>query len=261
MQFNKACELEDFRDPEAIKIIRTLEPEAAETFAAYPKGREHRRSWEWQHVLRGCGHRGHLQDSTTVLVVNAGTDRLSYALTQYAGAVFAVDEYGSAHTMLTEPWRHALLPFNPRRLRVQHMSATNLLYEADAFDAVICQRFSSYAVADRSAAMVLMEVERVLKPVGTLVLIFELLVDGGPEISYPGLQLHTPDSLLRLLSLCPQLRLLHSLSTQVSAATIAKPISLRKALFDADVGRTEYPHLVLSVDGRLFTSAVVFLRK
>lgn len=267
MRLNRACELEDFRDPEVIAVLRVLEPDIAGGAPDYPAGREHRKTWEQQHTIRGARHLGALNDAASVLVVNAGTERVVYALTNMVASVFAVDNYcadaskGQVHSMLLDPRKHSTMPFNPRRLKVQHMNAPVLVFEDETFDLVLAPRFSGCPVEGGSAALLLLEIERVLRPGGLVVLAFEMAIDGGPARSLTGFELHTPSSINDLVKVCPDLILADEICDKVSSATLAHPISLEQAVRDSVLGRVEYPHIVLQSEDRLFTSGVVFLRK
>ena len=266
MHLSKACELEDFHRPEAAEVIRFIEADLARAHPAFPRGREHRKSWEYQQIWLGLESLGALRDDARLLVTNAGGDQILFALTRRAGAVFAVDRYdhilrtNPGGSCLFDPNRFVRTPVNLNRLVLQNMDPRFLRFDADSFDAVVAMQFSAYA-AERDAGLALLEVERVLKPGGIAILSAELVVNDAEPLELPDLCLHTAHSLYARIGYSPGLHPVDDFVADVSPATAATCIPFSEVLRDLQLGVCRYPHIVLEMEGRRFTSATVFLRK
>lgn len=258
MRWSKVCELEDFRQAEVAAMIRWLEPELAATCPAHPCGREHRKSWEQQQMLRGSAEFGALHAGATVLVIHAGVERLIYALTHFADEVFAVDDYSSAPGPLLHPRSFAPFDYHSRRLRMEHASAGILEFEDGTFDAVYFLRFSSCPTVESGAAF-LLEAARVVKRGGVMVLVADMVIDGGPPVGLPGSLLHSPASIERLVELTPALRLAEPVCAEAGAETLAQCRDWNTVVQESLRGQIDYPHIAFEHNGRRFTSATVFL--
>ena len=105
----------------------------------------------------------------------------------------------------------------------------------------------------------LAEMGRVLKPGGILALTTECIVNGMPHTSLPNLELFSPATLDELLHSSALLKPVEAVDYLISAATIATSIPLPKAVKDINRGIVAYPHIVLEIDDRQFTSAAAFL--
>jgi SAM-dependent methyltransferase len=261
---NKLCELEDFGNPELIRRIRALEPDLAEFYPEYPRGREHRKSWEWAHVLLGLETLGALPSGGMALGVAAGHEPLLYELTNRVRWVFATDIYGNGafvageadSQMIVNPDRFARMPYRRGRLVVQYMDALDLRFEDGTFDVVFCLSSIEHFGGVMGAARGLEEMRRVLKPAGLAAITTEVIVNGAPELSEPALHLFTHEAVRRLCTAVPGLELVEDLSLQISPATSQRPLGPREL-----AGPPVYPHLVLENNGRLFTSMALFFRK
>jgi SAM-dependent methyltransferase len=256
----KLCQWEDFQDPAAVELIRSLEPDLTAVFPLHPSGSEHRKSWEHQYAIRGAQSLRALRPDSTALVVNAGTERIAFGLTRFAAAVFAVDDYSSNPAILFDSRKFAPMQYKPQRLRVQHMSPVALQFENDTFDAVFLLRFSSY-LNPTDAGLVVLEAVRVLRKGGVVVLVLDMAADRGPAaVLAESIHVHSAESVAAFLACCPQLRLLHGRYT-ASEQTMVRAISYTRAVQDGMLGVTTYPHIMLHLEERSFTSAVVFAEK
>ena len=262
----KLCEWEDFQDPAAVELIRFLEPDLTADFPNHPLGREHRKSWEHQYAIRGAQSLGALRPDSAALVVNAGSERILFGLTNLAAGVFAVDDYclnpatGQAHGMLFDSRRYAPMKYRPQRLRVQHMTPLVLQFEDNTFDAVFLLRFSKY-LNTADAGLILLEAVRVLRRGGALVLVMEMAADGGPAVVLEeAIHVHSPESVASFLACCPHLQPLKAHYT-VSEQTVARATPYARTVQDSTLGITTYPHILFELQNRLFTSAVIFGEK
>jgi hypothetical protein len=265
VNLNKPCELADFRDVEAAALIRRMEPELAALYADYPRGKEHRKSWEYQQVVRGAARLGALHRGAEVLCFPAGRERTVYELSNRARRVFAADVYGNAETgvcdpFLIDPGLFARQPYQPALLIPCHMDSRFIRFEPESFDLVVCPAFSGYPATKEAAGNLVLEFERVLRPGGLLVLSIELVVNGGTPV-LAGPQLYDSALLQEVLSWSAGLRMIGPLQETVDDATAATSIPLADAKQQSKRGELHFPHIVLDVEGRLFTTATVFVRR
>lgn len=269
MILNKLCEIDDWRDPAFRETLRRMEPHMVRAFPDYPAKREHRKAWEYTQLFAGLRQLGALRPDAFVLSIAAGHEYPVYELTKHVRWVFAIDIYGTGTftghesnlSMLTNPDHFALDAYNRNRLVVQYMDARDLRFEADTFDIVFCLSSIEHFGGLEGAAAGLREAYRVLKPGGILMLTTECIVNGADQLSIPDLELFTPSNLEALLESVPGLRPIEETRYRVSPATLEHVIPLERAVAGGAAGRTEYPHVVLELAGRQFTSVSVFLRK
>src|SRR5437660_3237423 len=136
MGYCKLCDLDDFSRPELAGYLREIYPVETRSQGANPlAGREDRKSWEVSMAARTLTDFGATDESAEVLGVGAGVERTIFWLTQKVRRVFATDLYlepgdwerTAKGSMLVSPGEHTTLPWNPRRLVVQHMNALEAL--------------------------------------------------------------------------------------------------------------------------------------
>lgn len=281
---NRLCNLEDFSNPDVVRVMRDVFPHEIERFGiSYPKGVEYRKHWEVAMAVRSLGAGGALHPDAQILGVGAGNEPTIFHLTNFVHRVFATDLYltnegweDSANaSMLTEPARHwpAATPWNPRRLVVQHMDAMDLRYEDESFEGVFSsssiEHFGSTSEVLRSLA----EIHRVLKPGGVLSISTEFRL-AGPRPGLPGLLLFDADD-VRSLFLEPfewdpidPLDFEISDATQASgqrlvdlSAEVTSHVETRGFIEFHDLDWDHYPHIVLHHDDLVWTSVHLALRK
>jgi hypothetical protein len=265
LRLNKPCELEDFEQTEVIELIRAIEPELTELYPDYPHGREHRKSWEYQQIIRGAERLGAIHEHAEVLCVPAGHERTVYELSNRVRRVTAADIYGDVFTgqcdpFLIDPSHFAKQPHSAARLIPRHMDPRFLRCESNSFDLVVSPNFSSFPMIEEGAGTVLLEFERVLLPGGILVLCVELAVDGLGAVT-SGTQIYDDAQVRRLLSCCSNLELVEPIQGSVTDRTLATKMLLSEATEDSQKGVSRFPHIVLEENGRQFTTTTVFLRK
>jgi hypothetical protein len=265
VKLNKPCELEDFRDGDAVALIRAIEPELAELYPDYPAGKEHRKSWEYQQIIRGAVQLNALNTSSHVLCFPAGHERTLYEMSTRARYVFACDVYGaegqtSYDPFLIDPGSFAQQPWAPARLIPRHMDSQFLRFDAGSIDFVVCPGFSRFSPAPESAGNLLLEFERVLRPGGIGVLCLEFVVNGAPA-GNAGPEIYNAAAVREVLSTARSLELVEELQEAVSASTLETAMPLDFARDEAERGRSQFPHIVLQSGDRLFTTSTVFFRK
>ena len=281
LSHNKVCNLEDFSDASLLPVLRDVFHHELDRFgSAFPEGREYRKYWEVAMAVRAIQAGGALRPNAEILGVGAGNEPTLFYLTNHVRRVFATDLYLSEGweesanaTMLTCPERHYPSRWNPRRLVVQHMDGTNLRYEDACMDAVFSsssiEHFGGWDTIDQA----LREIHRVLKPGGIASISTEYLV-AGPEGGCPGMQLFDSASILRRVVDAFDWTPISPLDFSVSEATLATEASFEEVAADqkAQTDRlgghfsflityARYPHILLRLGDRAFTSIHLALRK
>jgi SAM-dependent methyltransferase len=271
----KLCELEDFRDPDLRNLIREIFEPDRQHFGErnFPDGREYRKYWEVAMTARAFEDLGALRDDAEVLGVGAGYEATIYWLTRKVRRVIATDLYeaddawsatDSSADMLTDPGRFWNGPWNPERLEVRSMNALELEFPDDHFDAVFSsssiEHFGGFAEIRRSIE----EIYRVLKPGGVAALATEFRVAGEAD-GWPGLYLFDEGALRAAIFDGLWWDPANPLDTGVSEETRLAPVDLKGAVAErSDLGIqdwSQYPHILLSHEGNLFTSVHIAMVK
>jgi SAM-dependent methyltransferase len=269
MTLNKVCDLDDWQDAELRSAMRVLEPYMLPGFPDYPAGREHRKSWEYAQLMTGLRKLGALRPDAIVLGVAAGHENPLYELTNHVRWVFATDIYGAGNftgnesevQMLRNPDRYAPGPWNRNRLVVQYMDARDLRFEADTFDVVFSLSSIEHFGGVEGTKKGMLEMQRVLKPGGIMMITTECIVNGAEHMSTADFELFTPETLSALLAAAPSMKLVEPPVFAVGQSTLRCAIPLEKAVRDGLAGHVDYPHIVLHYGGRQFTSISLFLKK
>jgi ubiquinone/menaquinone biosynthesis C-methylase UbiE len=271
MKLNKICNLEDWADPDFRATVRRLEPGMTHAVPAYPTGFEHRKQWEYAHVLNGLDRLGATHPAATVLSVAGGHELPAFDLTNRVRWVFLTDLYGDTHfsneeaqaSVLTNPDPFSAQPYNRNRLVVQHMNALDLRFEPETFDAVFCLSSIEHFGGEEAARHALAEMDRVTKPGGVVAITTECIIDDGPDyLQMPDLMFFSHKTLERVAHSVPGLELVEPMAFEISDATRQTTQSLTQAILDMQKRLpAKCPHVVLEHQGRLFTSVALFFRK
>ena len=206
MRLNRVCNIEHWDEPELAQGMRQMIPYLVEEFPTYPTGREHRKAWEFAQIINGLRHLGALSEDSWVLSVGAGHEEPMYFLTNEVRWVFATDLYGDTSfsnreanaSVLIDAGHFARIPYNPRRLVVQHMDALELRYEDNTFHAAYSLSSIEHFGGMQGAVGSLREFHRVLRPGGVAAVATEVGVNRAPQWSEPGLELFTPEAIMEL---------------------------------------------------------------
>lgn len=266
-RLNGLCWIEDWDDPVMLAAMRRI---LSGEDGAFQRGMAHRKHWEFAHVLAGLEKLAALRPDAWVLAVGAGHEHPVFELTTRVRWVFATDLYGTGSfgsseadvRMMSDPDSYAFGPYNRNRLVVQQMNALDLRFERATFDAVYSLSSIEHFGGAAGATMALGEMARVSRPGGIVALTTECIVNGAPTYSAPGQELFTPDDLRALCSSQPDLVPVQKLDFSLSERTRSlTPIPLTKAVEDGRRGHTDFPHILLETEGRVFTSFAVLLRK
>jgi SAM-dependent methyltransferase len=269
----KLCELEDFRDPELLWLMRKVFSSKREQLGdRFPEGREERKLWEIAMTLRAFAVAGALRDDAEVLGVGAGHEATIYWLTNEVRRVVATDLYeaedawsetDSGAEMLTDPGRYWDGPWNPERLVVRHMNALELEFEDESFDAVFSsssiEHFGDFGDVRRAVE----EIHRVLRPGGVAALSTEFRLEGSGS-GLPGVLMFDEPELRSLVLDGLWWDPIDPLDTTISTQTLAGAVSFPEVIADFTAGRKDfriYPHIVLRDGPYLWTSVHLALIK
>lgn len=267
--YNKVCEAEDFARPELSAAQRELYPDLFEIPGAIAGGAARRRkAWEAALCLRALRDFGVLRPDASLLGAGAGAGPLAFHLTMHAGRVFATDLYlapgslsGASPLMLTEPEKLATVPFDRRKLVVQHMDGRVLDYPEGSFDGVFSLSTVEHLEDLRAAAAAAFELGRVLKPGGILALSTDYLVAGPPGArGWRGNLLFDTPALARYLVEASGLVPVDEPRLAVSELTLTGSRPLNEA-GEATAGGSEAQSLLSTRHGQVFGSVLLVLRK
>ena len=88
MRLNKLCDIEDWQDPDFRATVRRIHPNFVHSMPGYPAGREHRKHWEYAHLLNGLDRLGAIHPEALVLSVAGGFERPAFDLTNRVRSVY-----------------------------------------------------------------------------------------------------------------------------------------------------------------------------
>jgi FkbM family methyltransferase len=286
LAFNKACEIEDFDDPEFAALMRDVLEYKAHRFGAdFPHGVEHNKDWEVTMAVRALRQFGALRPDARLLGVAAGTEDTTYYLTRHVREVTIVDRYlqpgvwglNAPTWMLASPGLAANDRCDVRRLAVEHSDARRLRFADETFDGIFSSGSIEHFGGLDDVAHAAYEMGRVLKPGGVLSMSTVVVDDEGPtRIGWPGsLLMFRHGDLARYIVEASGLELVDPLETTVSNATMQTRRSLALAMADHQTivrelgakGESEaflhwdFPHVALDYEGFTFHSMHLTLRK
>jgi SAM-dependent methyltransferase len=239
-------------NPDWIRLLKSLK------VVPHHKLAMHRKSYEWTQLLFGLTRLGKLGGEVSVLSVGAGHECILYWLANHVGRVVATDLYEGRWqssganegdvSVIESPEQFAPFPYRQDRLTFRQMDGRALDFADNAFDVVYSlssiEQFGGYAGA-RAAVL---EMARVLKPGGVLVLATEYILS-GPDYE----EAFQPAVIHRLLDV-PGLALLEPVDEGVHRRYDSAVVDLRRNMH-------QRPHMVVKVDDTTFTSVIAFLRK
>lgn len=266
---NRVCNLGDWADPDFSNLMREMLPYHVAAHAGFPEGAEHRKHWEYAHVIRSLQRLGVAHPDAWLLSVAGGREEPAFWFTNLVRWVFVTDLYGTSgfsdteaqSDVLVNPDRFSPFPYRRNRLVVQYMNALDLRYPDKSFDGVFCLSSIEHFGGMDGACAALAGMHRVLKPGGVVAITTECIVNDKRDLDLPGLYLFSHKSLLRLASSVAGLELVDEPDFSISEATRSTNFDLQTAIENAKRGHSHSPHIVLDLLGRQFTSAALFLRR
>jgi SAM-dependent methyltransferase len=251
------CELANpakWDNPEWRRVLDALRLPAEKKLAM------HRKAYEFTQTAWGLDRLGALTETTRAVSVGAGHESLAYWLANRVRMVIATDLYpgdweasagseGDAR-VIKHPEEFAPFAYRRDHLRFLQMDGRKLAFADGAFDIAYSlssiEHFGGFAGA-RDAVV---EMARVLAPGGVLALATEWRVSGP---SGAGEGIFEPDEVRALIDM-PSLELVEPIDDRVWQRYAGTPVNLR-------LNRYETPHMLLEIDGTVFTSVMMFLRK
>jgi SAM-dependent methyltransferase len=143
-------------------------------------------------------------------------------------------------------------PFEYRRdhLRFLQMDGRKLAFRDGAFSVAYSLSSIEHFGGFQGARDAVEEMARVLAPGGVLALATEWRVSGPPGAAEG---IFEPDEVRALIDI-PSLALVQPIDDRVWQRYEGRPVNLR-------LNRYETPHMLLEIDGTVFTSVMMFLRK
>jgi SAM-dependent methyltransferase len=284
--YAKACELADFEDARLLDVLRDILPERD------PATHAERKVWEFAQLAMFLSDLGLLDDSSRVLGVGAGDERILFWLANHVGEVVATDIYGEGEfaareaggSMLVDPAAHAPFPYREERLSVQWMDAKELAFPDGSFDVVYSLSSIEHFGGGRSIARAAAEIGRVLRPGGVALLCVDhavrlhplnragvdlaaRVVSRGRHRREAGLRRRvavealTAGELRRNVVAASGLELMQPLDLSVSPASWDNLCRLHPDGRQEPATGEFYPHVLVQIDRSVLTSACVPLRR
>ena len=238
-------------------------PDLVNTHPQYPQGFEHRKVWEYAHVLNTLDTWNAL-DGATICSIGSGHEEPAYYISNRARWIFLTDIYGNGDfqeavapsSMLVNPDQFARCPHNRKRMVVQHMSGTDLRFEDGTFDVVYSFSSIEHFGAFEDAVKAMSEVSRVLRPGGIAAITTECIVNDADHLECPGLILFHRSRLLELCYSQPDLKLVGDIDFDLSEATLKLVTPLEQIM-----KQQVFPEVLIEYAGRVFTSVCLFFTK
>lgn len=264
----KLCELEDFANPDLVRIVRAAFARLRDA-PGFPDGMESRKHWEVAQAIRGLRDFGAIHADAVVVGVGAGREQTGFWLTNAVRTVYMTDLYetpsiweGTSPTdMLIDPAPYALCEWKPEHMVVRHMDALELEFADGTVDGLFASSSIEHfgdATGIRRAAV---EMARVLKPGGIAAIATEFRLEGPPGL--PGTRLFSEHELHDLIIDAAEWELVERASFEVSKRTLETVVSFTEAVEDSLAGRPwrTYPHILLRHGLHLWTSVSLVLRR
>jgi SAM-dependent methyltransferase len=181
-QYVRLCNRGDFEDPELRAMLRDVMPRPS------LEAELHRKCWEFAMLGLYLEEVGALKADAEALGVAAGHEPPLFWLTNRIGRMVATDIYGQGSfagreapaSMLDDPSAFAPYPYRADRLEVRHMDALALEYPDASFDIVFCLSSIEHFAGPQAASRAALEMGRVLRPGGSLVITTECFVGRHP---------------------------------------------------------------------------------
>jgi len=251
------CELANpakWDNPDWGRVLQALKLPAERKLAM------HRKAYEFTQTAWGLGHLGALTEDASILSVGAGHESLVYWLANRVKLVVATDLFPGAwqtsagsegdNRVLTHPEEFAPFEYRRTHLRFLPMDGRYLAFRDATFDVAYSLSSIEHFGGWAGARQAIEEMTRVVRPGGLIVLATEWRVSGPAS---PGEDVFEPEDVRRLVA-HPSLDLVEPIDDRVWQRYSAQPVNLR-------LNRFETPHMLVEIDGTVFTSVMLFLRK
>lgn len=217
----------------------------------------HRKSWEYATCVQGLNALANIGPDSSILATGAGYERPLFYYANRCKEVYATDLYDQSHpegvpSMLTDPARFAPFPYAQERLHVERMSALDLRFDDNSFDAEFCLSSIEHFGSRSDQLRAFREMERTLKPGGVACIVTELILNDTSHHEYFRIE-----EINDVFFQTPSMMLVGGeLDLRIQKSLLDYPCDLR----DIE-GQNKSPHIVVT-DGRVvWTSLAMFFRK
>jgi SAM-dependent methyltransferase len=218
----------------------------------------HRKPYEFTQLLYGCRRLGMLRENASFVSIGAGHEQVLYWLANHVGRVVGTDLYEGAWqgelakegdpVVLEDPDQYAPFPYRKDHLEFRKMDGRQLDFADGTFDVSYSLSSIEHFGGFDGARRTIREMARVLKPGGVLALATEYVISGPPhEETFTPAEVH---ALLRESGL----QLVEPIDEAVYRRYETRPVNIRLEPHRA-------PHMLVEMDGTVFTSVMAFLRK
>jgi SAM-dependent methyltransferase len=218
----------------------------------------HRKPYEFTQLLYGCRRLGMLREDASFVSIGAGHEQVLYWLANHVGRVVGTDLYEGAWqgelakegdpVVLEDPDQYAPFPYRKDHLEFRKMDGRQLDFADGTFDVSYSLSSIEHFGGFDGARRTIREMARVLKPGGVLALATEYVISGPPHE-----ETFTPDEIHALLRESG-LQLIEPIDEGVYRRYETRPVNIRLEPHRA-------PHMLVEMDGTVFTSVMAFLRK
>jgi SAM-dependent methyltransferase len=248
------CELANpakWHNEEWLEILRSLGLSADRLLM-------HRKPYEFTQLLYGCRRLGMLRPDASYVSIGAGHEQVLYWLANHVRRVVATDMYEGTWqgelakegdpVVLEDPDKYAPFPYRRERLEFMKMDGRSLDFADETFDVSYSLSSIEHFGGFEGACRTMREMARVIKRGGVLALATEYVISGPPHE-----ETFQPDE-IRALIAESGLDPVEPIDEQVYRRWQTRPVNVRLAPYQS-------PHMLVEMDGTVFTSVMVFLRK
>lgn len=218
----------------------------------------HRKPYEFTQFLYGCKQLGMLRPDATYVSIGAGHEQVLYWLANHVQRVVATDMYEGTWqgelakegdpVVLEDPDKYAPFPYRRDHLEFMKMDGRDLRFPDNTFDVSYSLSSIEHFGGFEGACRTMREMARIIKPGGVLALATEYVLSGPPHEET--FQPEEIDALVRESGL----ELVEPIDAGVYRRYKTRPVNVRLTPYLA-------PHMLIEMDGTVFTSVMLFLRK
>lgn len=216
----------------------------------------HRKTWEFAYCIYGLNKFQAVKPDSCAIAIGAGHERPLYYFANRIKKMVATDLYENWGVegdpdMCANPEKFAPFPYRKEHLEVYRMNGTNLKFADNTYDFAFCLSSIEHFGSRDNVKKAINEMNRVLKPNGILCLTTELILNKTPHTDF-----FTLDEINKYFVGADNFKLVGGdIDLRISSSLVSNPIDM--LVDDLNV----CPHIVLTVNGVLFTSVILFLQK
>jgi SAM-dependent methyltransferase len=218
----------------------------------------HRKPYEFTQLIFGCERLGMIRPDASFVSIGAGHEQVLYWLANHVRRVVATDMYegiwqdelakeGDA-AVLEDPDKYAPFPYRRECLEFRRMDGRHLDFPDGTFDVSYSLSSIEHFGGIEGAKQTMREMARLLKPGGILALATEYVLSGPPHD-----ETFQPSDIRDLIA-ASGLELVEPIDEAVYRRYQTRPVNVRVAPYQS-------PHMLVEMDGTVFTTVMFFLRK